>query len=144
MGFDYFLSNIIRDFCIICEPGQKNQQPSTLKSEEVIGLFWFPLFFNVYEQETIIQQMIWYNVIEMKSMKIIKSLDYIREMFRDLPTRAATAVLVMIMALVIFNIVTDIPDKHPLIAIFTFSLVPILFVLGGIFFTVAILKNRCK
>jgi hypothetical protein len=65
-------------------------------------------------------------------------------MLNDLPTRAATAVLILIIALVIFNIFSDVPSKHPLIAIFTFSLVPVLFVLGGFFFTIAIIKNRCK
>ena len=80
----------------------------------------------------------------MISSKLTIFLRYVREMFNDLPTRAATAVMVLIIALVIFNVVSDIPDKHPLIAVFTFSLVPILFVLGGIFFTMAILKNRCR
>lgn len=88
--------------------------------------------------------MIEYNGIEMRSSNLTKHLSYIREIFNDAATRAATAVLILIILLVIFNIVSDIPAKHPLIAVFTFSLVPILFILGGIFFTMAILKNRCK
>ena len=88
--------------------------------------------------------MVLYNVNEMKLLNINRVLNYIREMFSDLPTQAATAVLVLIIILVIFNVVSDIPDKHPLIAVFTFSLVPVLFVLGGLFFTIAILRNRCK
>ncbi len=64
-----------------------------------------------------------------------------REIFDDWLTRAAGIVFVLIVALVIFNIYSDLPEKYPLFGVFNFSMVPILFIVGGIIFVLAILKS---
>jgi len=65
---------------------------------------------------------------------------YLREIFDDWLTRAAGIVFVLITALVIFNTVSDLPEKYPLFGVFNFSMVPILFIAGGVIFVLAILK----
>ncbi len=65
---------------------------------------------------------------------------YLREIFDDWLTRAAGIVFVLIVALVIFNFVSDLPEKYPLFGVFNFSMVPILFIVGGVIFILAILK----
>ncbi len=65
---------------------------------------------------------------------------YLREIFDDWLTRAAGIVFVLIVALVIFNIYSDLPEKYPLFGVFNFSMVPVLFVAGGVIFILAILK----
>ena len=66
---------------------------------------------------------------------------YLREIFDDWLTRAAGIVFVLIVALVIFNLVSDLPEKYPLFGVFNFSMVPILFIVGGVIFILAILRN---
>ena len=66
---------------------------------------------------------------------------YLREIFNDWLTRAAGIVFVLIVALVIFNIFSDLPEKYPLFGVFNFSMVPILFIIGGIIFVFAILRS---
>ncbi len=66
---------------------------------------------------------------------------YLREIFDDWLTRAAGIVFVLIVALVIFNIVSDLPEKYPLFGVFNFSMVPILFIVGGVIFILAILRS---
>ena len=66
---------------------------------------------------------------------------YLREVFDDWVTRAAGIVFVLIVALVIFNIVSDLPEKYPLFGVFNFSMVPVLFVVGGVIFVLAILRS---
>ncbi len=65
---------------------------------------------------------------------------YLREIFDDWLTRAAGIVFVLIVALVIFNIYSDLPEKYPLFGVFNFSMVPVLFIAGGVIFILAILK----
>ncbi len=65
---------------------------------------------------------------------------YIREIFDDWLTRAAGIVFTLIVALVIFNIYSDLPEKYPLFGTILFSLVPVLFIAGGVIFVLAILK----
>ena len=65
---------------------------------------------------------------------------YLREIFDDWLTRAAGIVFVLITALVIFNIYSDLPEKYPLFGVFNFSMVPMLFIAGGVIFILAILK----
>jgi len=67
-------------------------------------------------------------------------LRYLREIFDDWLTRAAGIVFVLITALVIFNIYSDLPEKYPLFGVFNFSMVPMLFIAGGVIFILAILK----
>jgi len=68
-------------------------------------------------------------------------LKHLREIFDDWLMRAAAINFVLIVALVIFNIFSDLPEKYPLFGVFNFTMVPILFVAGGIIFVLAILKS---
>lgn len=66
---------------------------------------------------------------------------YLREIFDDWLTRAAGIVFVLIVSLVLFNIFSSLPERHPLFGVFNFSMVPILFIVGGIIFILAILRS---
>ena len=66
---------------------------------------------------------------------------YLREIFDDWVTRAAGIVFVLTVALVVFNLLSDLPDRYPFFGVFNFSMVPILFVVGGIIFVLAILRS---
>ena len=66
---------------------------------------------------------------------------YLREIFDDWLTRAAGVIFILIAGLVIFNTVSDLPEKYPLFGVFNFSLVPILFIVGGVIFILAILRS---
>ncbi|MFC1942283.1 hypothetical protein ACFLWU_03590 [Chloroflexota bacterium] len=66
---------------------------------------------------------------------------YFREIFNDWLTRAAGIVFLLIVALTIFNVVSDLPEKYPLFGVFNFSMVPVLFIVGGIIFILAILRS---
>jgi len=66
---------------------------------------------------------------------------YLREIFDDWVTRAAGVVFALIVAVVVFNVYSGIPDKYPLIGVFTTGLVPLLFIAGGIIFVLAILRS---
>jgi len=63
------------------------------------------------------------------------------EIFDDWLTRAAGIVSLLILALTIFNIVSDLPEKYPMFGVFNYSMVPVLFIVGGIIFVLAILRN---
>ncbi len=66
---------------------------------------------------------------------------YLREIFDDWLTRVAGIVFVLIVSLVVFNIYSDLPEQYPLFGVFNFSMVPILFITGGIIFVFAILRE---
>ncbi len=66
---------------------------------------------------------------------------YLREIFDDWLTRAAGIIFVLIVALVIFNLYSDLPEKYPLFGVFNFSMVPIRFIVGGVIFVLAILRS---
>lgn len=66
---------------------------------------------------------------------------HLREIFDDRLTRAAGIVFVLILTLVIFNRFSDLSEKYPLFGVINFSLVPVLFVVGGIIFILAILRS---
>ncbi len=68
-------------------------------------------------------------------MKVLK------EIFDSRLTRAAGVVFVLIAALVIFNRFSTLPEQYPLFGVFNFSMVPVLFVVGGIIFILAILRS---
>jgi hypothetical protein len=69
----------------------------------------------------------------------------IGSIFNDWPTRLAAIIFVLVVATFIFNIVSDLPDKYPLFGVLNYVLVPMLFVAGGIIFSLAILKfNKAK
>jgi hypothetical protein len=64
-----------------------------------------------------------------------------REIFDDNLTRAAGIVFVLIVSLVVFNINSNLPEQYPLFGVFNFSMVPVLFIAGGIIFIMAILRS---
>lgn len=66
---------------------------------------------------------------------------YLREIFDDWLMRAAAINFILIVALVIFNIFSDLPEEYPLFGVFNFSMVPVLFITGGIIFVLAILRS---
>lgn len=66
---------------------------------------------------------------------------YLREIFDDWLTRAAGIIFILIVGLVIFNNVSDLPEKYPLFGVFNFSMVPVLFIAGGVVFILAILRS---
>ena len=66
---------------------------------------------------------------------------YLREIFNDWLTRAAGIIFILIVGLVIFNTVSDLPEKYPLFGVFNYSMVPILFIAGGIVFVLTILRE---
>ncbi len=63
---------------------------------------------------------------------------YLREIFDDWLTRAAGVILALTVVLVVFTTATDLLQLYPLAGVFTFSLVRLLFVLGGGVFVGAI------
>jgi len=69
-------------------------------------------------------------------------LTYIKEIFDDWLTRAASINFVLIVAVVLFNLFSDLPERYPLFGVITYSMVPVLFISGGIIFVLAILKIR--
>ncbi|MFH1003835.1 MAG: hypothetical protein V1780_06820 [Chloroflexota bacterium] len=64
----------------------------------------------------------------------------LREIFDDWLTQAAGIISILIVALVVFNIYSDLPEEYPLFGVFNFSMVPVLFIAGGVVFVLAILK----
>ncbi len=67
---------------------------------------------------------------------------YLKEIFDDWLMRAASINFVLIVAVVLFNIFSDLPEKYPLFGVIVYSMVPVLFISGGIIFVLAILKIR--
>jgi hypothetical protein len=65
----------------------------------------------------------------------------LKEIFDDWLTRAAGIVFLLIVALTVFNIVSSLPEQHPFFGVFNYSMVPVLFIVGGIIFILAILRN---
>ena len=65
----------------------------------------------------------------------------LRDIFDDKLTRAAGITFVLIVALVMFNIFSNLTQTHPLLGVLLFSLVPVLFIVGGIIFVLAIIKS---
>jgi hypothetical protein len=68
-------------------------------------------------------------------------LKYLREVFYDRLSIAAGIIFILILALVLFNMYSDLPQKYPLFGVFNFSMVPVLFIAGGIVFVLAILRE---
>ena len=65
---------------------------------------------------------------------------YLREIFDDWLTRAAGILLLVIAFLVVFSLYSDLPERNPLFGVFMFSLVPVLFIAGGVVFILAIIR----
>ena len=76
-----------------------------------------------------------------KTLQAAKKLVRIlRDTFDDWLTVSAAIVCLMIIALVIFNMKSNLAEMYPLLGTLIFFLVPILFVAGGVIFIMAILK----
>jgi len=65
----------------------------------------------------------------------------LRGVFDDGITRAAGIVFLLIIAVVVFNLYSKLPEQYPLFGVFCFLMVPVLFIVGGIIFVLAILKS---
>jgi hypothetical protein len=70
---------------------------------------------------------------------ILKNL---KEIFNDRLTMASAIVFLLIVALVVFNSISNLTLTHPLFGVLLYTLVPILFVVGGIIFVLAIIKSQ--
>lgn len=64
----------------------------------------------------------------------------LHEIFDNWLTKAAGIVFVLMIALIVFNSTSSIPQEHPFIGVLVFSLVPLLFVVGGVIFLLAIVS----
>jgi hypothetical protein len=64
----------------------------------------------------------------------------LRDIFDDWLTIGAGIILVLIIVLVIFNVYSGLPEQYPLFGVLDYTLVPVLFVAGGIIFVLAIFK----
>ena len=67
-----------------------------------------------------------------------------RDIFDDWLTRAAGIVFVLILSLTLFNTFSHLPEEYPLFGLFNFSMVPVLFIVGGVIFVLAILKSQSR
>jgi len=65
---------------------------------------------------------------------------HLREIFDDRWTRFAGMIFILIVAVVVFNLFSDFTQTHPLVAVLVFSLVPVLFIAGGIVFIVDFIR----
>ena len=66
---------------------------------------------------------------------------YLREVFDDGITRAAGIVFLLIVGVVLFNVYSGLPERFPLFGVLCFTMVPLLFIVGGVIFVLAILKS---
>lgn len=64
----------------------------------------------------------------------------LKEIFDDWLMRAAGIILVLIIAVVIFNNFSHVHETNPLLGVLAFSLVPVLFIAGAVVFVLAILR----
>jgi uncharacterized membrane protein YesL len=69
-----------------------------------------------------------------------KLLKYLGEIFDDRWTKTAGIIFTLIISVLIFNLFSDFTQAHPLVAVLTFSLVPVLFIAGGVVFVIAIIR----
>ncbi len=65
-----------------------------------------------------------------------------RGIFNDKYTRAAGIVFVITVVTVMFNTFFHVETNHPLIGVFAFAMVPIMVVVGGIVFILAIWRLK--
>jgi hypothetical protein len=68
----------------------------------------------------------------------------IRDVFDDWLTRAAGIVFVLIIVLTLVNTYSDLPMQNPIFGMFNFSMVPVLFIVGGVIFVLAILRSQAN
>ena len=63
-----------------------------------------------------------------------------REIFDEWLTRAAGIVCLLIVAIVFYNMRSNLPESFPLLGALVYAMVPVLFIAGGVIFVMAILK----
>ena len=63
---------------------------------------------------------------------------HIRGIFDDRLTKAGGVVLVLMIGVLAFNTFSDLPFRFPMLGMMSFTLEPILFVIGGVIFVFAI------
>lgn len=63
----------------------------------------------------------------------------LREIFDNKLTKAAGIIFLLIIAVVVFNVYSSLPEDYPLFGVLLFTAVPLLFILGGLVFVFAIL-----
>jgi len=68
-------------------------------------------------------------------------LRHLREIFSDKITIAAGIVFLLILALVVFNTASSLPERVPLFGAFSYGAVLVLFIAGGIIFVLALLRS---
>jgi hypothetical protein len=71
-------------------------------------------------------------------MKLVRLL---RDIFDDWLTRAAGIIFLLIVALIVFNIKSNLPERFPLFGVVDYFFVFAFFVAGGIIFIWAILRS---
>lgn len=62
----------------------------------------------------------------------------------DWRMRVAVILVLLMTVLYIFNLVSNLPKHNPIIGVFTYALVPALFVAGALNFILVILKAKGK
>ena len=66
---------------------------------------------------------------------------YLKELFNDWLMRAAGIVFLLILGLVLFDNFSTLPEDYPLFGVLNYSLVPVLFVAGGVIFVLVLLRE---
>ena len=69
-------------------------------------------------------------------------MSHLREIFNDKYTRASGVVFLLTVLTVLFNTFVHVEIKHPLIGVFAFAMVPLLVVMGGLVFLLAIWRLK--
>ena len=64
-----------------------------------------------------------------------------KDIFADKITIAAGIVFLLTLLMVIFNTVSSLPEDIPLLGVFSYGAVIVLFILGGIIFILALLRS---
>ncbi len=62
---------------------------------------------------------------------------YLRGIFDDWLTRAAGIILLLIIAFVAFGVFSPLPFIYPMLGVFVYGMVVVLFIAGGIIFALA-------
>ncbi len=65
----------------------------------------------------------------------------VKRIFDNRNTRFAGVIFILIIATSVFNSFSGLPEKYPLLGVFSFLMVPILFIAGAVIFVIAILKT---
>jgi len=56
--------------------------------------------------------------------------------------KIAVVLVLLMLCLFLFNLVSDIPKQNPIIGVFTFAMIPILFIAGAVNFILIIVSSR--